>query len=176
MSYIPNQQADTGLYIATTNVWDVSAIYDLDVSSPEFKELFVRLYQNINNIALSLNMKDSGYFVEQEFVTGAAYFNPLTNDDQQLRSVYRRTYNIGPLGAGVTNTPHLLLIQPTWSFTRIYGAASNTTTNNYYPLPFASAGGATNIELRVNGTNIVITNNSGVTFLTCYVVLEYLKF
>ena len=114
----------------------------------------------------------------QEFVTGAQWFNKVQNQtpNQPLRSEYRSVYNVGTLGAGATTVAHNLAITSTWTFTDIYGAASDTTGNNYYPLPFASAAGATNIELRVDGTNIVITNNSGVTFSTCYVVLEYLKY
>ena len=40
-----------GAYVVTTNVWDVSQLYSIDVKSPEFQELLVRLYQNVNNIA-----------------------------------------------------------------------------------------------------------------------------
>ena len=46
MPYIPDQ-VNSGSYIGTTQVWDVSQIYDIEVNSPEFKELIVRLYQNI---------------------------------------------------------------------------------------------------------------------------------
>ena len=50
---------DPGLYIPTTSVWDVSEIYSTDVTKPEFKELLVRMYQNLNNMAMATNNKDS---------------------------------------------------------------------------------------------------------------------
>lgn len=176
MSYIPDQQIDTGQFISTTSIFDVSRLYEVDVTSPEFKELLVRLYQQVNNIAISTNNKKSGYYLQEEFVTSGIYFNPNSSDPLMLRPEFRKTFNVGPVGAGVTNFPHGLTIGATWQFTHIYGAVSDNVGFNYYPLPFASAGGANNIELRVDATNIVITNNSGVNFTSCIVTLEYLKF
>ena len=175
MAYIPDQQINTGQFVSTTNVWDIGRLYDVEINSDEFKELLVRLYQNVNNIALSLNNKESGYYIQEEFVNSGVYFNPTTSDPLQLRPVFRKIINVGAVNAGVTNAAHGLVIASTWSFTRIYGAVSNTTTNNYLPLPWASAAGITNIELSVNAVNVVVTNNSGLTFPTCTVVLEYLK-
>src|SRR5574338_508502 len=134
MPYIPDQQINTGSFIPTTELLDVSQIYSVDVNSLEFKELLVRLYQALNKISLITTNKDSGYYVEEEFVNSQQYFNPTDPSPLKTRGVFRRTYNIGALGAG-----------------------------------------ATNIEIYVDNTNIVITNNSGVAFTDCYVVLEYVK-
>jgi hypothetical protein len=38
------QNVTSGIFVPTTNVWDVSQIYEIDVTSPQFKELLVRLY------------------------------------------------------------------------------------------------------------------------------------
>ena len=57
----------------------------------------------------------------------------------------------------------------------IYGAATNTTTLVGYPLPFASATN-NNIEVSVTATQVLINNNSGVTFTDSQVTLEYCKF
>lgn len=175
MAYIPEQLQNTGLYVQTTQVWELAQIADSKDMSPDLKELLVRLYQQINNIALSLNQKDSALYLNQEFVNGQNYFNLVSTNPLDLRPVFRSVFNIGLLGPGLTNPLHGLPITNTWKFTRIYGVASDTVGFNYYPLPWASAAGATNIELRVNATNIIITNNSGVAFTDCYVVLEYVK-
>jgi len=175
MSYIPNQRQNTGLFIVSTAVFDVARLYEVDVNSEEFKELLVRLYQNVNNIALALNLKESALYLLEEFNTSAQYFDPATNNQLLLRPQFRSTFNIGAVGAGATTVAHGLTIGSTWIFTDIYGALTDNIGNNYYPLPWASAGGATNIELKVNATNIVITNNSGIAFTSCIVTLEYLK-
>lgn len=176
MAYIPDQQINTGNYVGTTQVWDVTQLYSVEVTSPEFKELLVRLYQQINNIALSLNIKDSGYYVQEEFVTGSQLFNPATTDPLQNRPLFRKTIDLGALPAGVTNVAHGLAIVASWRFVKIQGAASDSVGLNYYPLPFASAGGANNIEVRLNATNVVVTNNSGVNFVNGILIVEYAKF
>jgi hypothetical protein len=40
-----------GSFVPTSYVWDVARLYEIDVNSDEFKELLVRLYQNLNLIA-----------------------------------------------------------------------------------------------------------------------------
>lgn len=176
MAYIPDQQFSTGQFVSTTSVFDVGRLYEVEVSSPEFKDLLVRLYQQVNNLSVSSNNKISGYYLQEEFITSANYFNPNSPDPLQLRPEFRKTFNIGALPAGVTNFAHNLAITNTWIFTHIYGAASDNVGSNYYPLPFSSAGGAANIELRVDAVNIVITNNSGINFTSCIVTLAFLKF
>jgi hypothetical protein len=174
MAYIPNQQINTGSFVPTTNVWDVAAISDIDVNSSEFKELLVRLYQNVNNIALVLNTKDSAFYLTQEFSTSQLYFNPISFSQLDLRPGFRILVNTGALAAGAKTVAHGLSPDVNWTFTFINGAASNTGTLIYYPLPFAGAAG-NNIEISVNDTNVLINNASGVTFTDSYVILEYLK-
>jgi hypothetical protein len=172
MAFIIDQQ-NQGSFIPTTGIFEVGRLFEVDVDSPEFKELLARLYQAVNNIANVLNIKDTGYYLESEFTTGALYFNPASDDPNKLRPVFRKVIDMGALAAGVTTVAHGLTIGTTWKFVHIYGAASGTP--NYYPLPFVSAGGATNIEVRVDLTNVIVTNNSGVVFTSSTVVLEYVK-
>ena len=186
MAYIPGAQTNKGNFVGTTSLMDVSQLKETSVTSTEFQELLVRLYQVINNIVLSLNLKESGYYVLEEFVTGAEWFAPSDPRGNTKRQEFRLVMNIGALPPGVTTRAHGLAMQfdpavaSTWMFTEIYGTAAlpNVTAllSNYYPIPWASpAPGTTNIALQVNGTNVVITNNSGVSFTSCYVVLKYVK-
>lgn len=175
MPYIPNQQSNTGWYVPTTAIWDVARLYEVDVGSLEFKELLVRLYQNVNLIALSLNQKETGLYLQEELAISQAFFNATSSNPNELRPCYRLTLDGGALAAGTTNVPHGLTIDSTWVFTHIYGAATDNIGNNYYPLPFASDSGTNNIEMRVDGTNVVIINDSGVAFTASVFILEYVK-
>ncbi len=174
MPFNVDAQINTGLYVATTDVWEISRIEQVDVTSDEFKTLLVRLYQNINNIALALNLKDSAYYIQEQFVNGQQFFPATTDAGASYRAAYRIVIDVGALGAGVTTVAHGLTITAEWTFTRIYGTATDNTLGNYYPIPFAGAAGAY-ISLRVDNTNVVIDNNSGVTFNKCLVILEFLK-
>src|SRR5690606_40889986 len=70
-SYPP--QLNLGAFVPTTNIWDPSELYTLDIQ-PEFRELLVRLYQNLNNMSLLLNLKDTGYYTLEEFLNSQAFF------------------------------------------------------------------------------------------------------
>jgi hypothetical protein len=172
-----------GAFVPTTNVWDVSRLYEVDVKSPEFKELLVRLYQNINNMALVLNIKDSGYYDLDEFVNGQLFFpNPaLSSATQQnalFRQVFRKVINFGALPAapGTKSVAHGIAINSAYSFTRIYATASDQVGLNYIPIPYASPVLANNIELNVDSTNVNITVGSNRSnFTTTFVILEYLN-
>jgi hypothetical protein len=175
MPYIPDQRINQGSFVPTTNVWDVSRLYDIEVTSPEFKELLVRLYQNVNNIALVLNTKVTGYYINEEFVSGKLFFNPASNDPAALRPGFIKTINTGALGAGVTAVNHNIAVTNTFHWMFISGAATNTGTLVGYPITFAGAAG-NNIEVTVSATQVIINNASGVTFTDSQVTLEYVKF
>jgi hypothetical protein len=178
MAFIQDQLINTGSYVPTTNIWDVTRLYEVDITSPEFKELLVRLYQNINNISIVLNTKCTGYYINQQFVSGKLFFNPNAdpiNPAVQLRPGFIMTVNTGALGAGVTAINHNIPVTNTFKWMFISGAATNTSTLVGYPLPFSGAAG-NNIEVSVTATQVLINNNSGVTFTDSQVTLEYCKF
>lgn len=175
-----------GAFVPTSNIWDVSEIYSTEVTSPEFKELLVRLYQNLNNMSLLLNIKDTGYYNNIEFVNSQAYYpNPNLNSSTTtypaLRQVYRKVIRMNPTFATLPNTgtiaiPHGLTPNSSWTFKRIYATASDTTGFNYIPIPYASPTLANNIEIRVDATNVYITTGSNRTnFNDVDIILEYIK-
>ena len=172
-----NNQIKFGSFVPTTNIWDVGQLYEVDVNSDEFKELLVRLYQNVNNIAVVLNTKVTGYYITQQFVSSKLFFNPNArpNDAAQLRPGYIKTINTGALGAGVTAVNHDIPVTNTYKWMFISGAATDTNTIVGYPLPFSGAAG-NNIEVSVTATQVLINNNSGVTFTDSQVTLEYCTF
>jgi hypothetical protein len=90
-----DQQQNTGQFIPTTQVWDIGQLYEVDVNSEDFKELLVRLYQNVNRIALALNTKETGYYLQEEFVSSNSYFHPTSNSQDDLRPSFKKAVNIG---------------------------------------------------------------------------------
>lgn len=171
-----------GAFVPTTQVWDVGDIQNLDVNSPEFKELVVRLYQNINNIALVLNAKDTGIYNTGQFVNSQTWFpNPaLTSASTTFpafRQVFRCVINFGALPNTTTKSvAHGITITSSTTFTRIYATASDTTGLNYVGIPYASTTLANNIQLDVSSTNVTITTGvNRSNFNICYVILEFIQ-
>ena len=178
---MPREQI--GSFIPTTNIWDPTEIYSTEVTSPEFKELLVRLYQNLNLMAINLNNKDTGYYDTSEFVTGQKYFpkpglTSLSGQTPDFRQTYRKVINFGALpNTGTTNVAHGLTVDANTIFTRIYGAVTDPAGLSFLPLPYASSTAANNIELSVNNTNVtIITGSNRSAYTITYIVLEMIKF
>jgi len=182
------EQNNVGLFIDTTQIWDEylqAAQENIDA-----RELFLRLYQNINKIAIALNLKDSGIYSQTEFVNGQLWcpINEITNfagtlgsADAQLnaepRQVYRKTVFCGALLNATPKTiPHNIEVTNTTRFVRIYGAANtiNELPNKLYkPIPCT---GLDPIDLLVDEVNITLTTTTPLAaFNEVWVVLEYLK-
>jgi hypothetical protein len=179
---INNNAFAFGAFVPTTNVWDVGQLYQVDVNSPEFKELLVRLYQNVNNIANVLNLKDTGYYTTQEFVNGQSYFpNPLFNSSTAptatYRQVFRTTVNFGALpNTGTKSVAHNINVTNGFTFTRIYATASDVSGNTYIPIPYVDVLTGNDIQLYVDATNVnIITTSDRTNYTACYVVVEYIK-
>ena len=171
-----NTQANPGAFLPTTSVWDVATLSEIDVNSDEFKELLVRLYQNINNIALAVNIRDAGYYDQTEFVNGQLFFpNPAlsstTAQTPTFRQVFRKVINFGALPNSTSKSvAHGIQITSEYTFTRIYGCASDTVARSYIPLP----SNTTNIV--VDATNVTVTTSSNLAaYATTYIILEYIK-
>ena len=153
----------------------------MDVTSPEFKELLVRLYQNIGSISQVINNKDTGVYNTSEFLCGQIFFpnlNPIAGQPNEFRQVYRKVINFGTLPNTATKTmAHGIAITPGLFFTRIYGTTKDPVANRWLPLPFTSPGAlASAIELWIDGANItVITGSDRTAYTQTYIVLEYLK-
>lgn len=171
-----------GSFIPTTNIWDTSEIYQIDINSVQFRELLVRLYQNINNMAVVVNGKDTGiYDNTSSTVNGQVWFpNPTLNSSTSTvptqRQVFRTVINFGALpNTGAKSVAHNIVCTSSTTFTRIYAAASDTSGFNYAPIPYASPTAANNIQIDVNSTDVTITTGSNRSnFNVCYVILEYL--
>lgn len=175
-----------GGYVITTTIWDPSQIYQANLS-PELTQLFVTMYQNLNLMSLVLNAKETATYPTQfETVTNGAYFpNPAnssaTGIKAALRNVFRTTINFGALPNGTINpvkgVNHNINPTSAFTFTRIYGVASNTTALTYIPLPYVSIAGM-NIEVDVTATQVVVTTTAfdWSAYNVVYFVLEYIKF
>jgi hypothetical protein len=181
-----------GAYIPTSNVWDVGEVQQSNIS-PELKELLVRMYQNLNLMSTSINTRDAGIYGTNEFINGQTFFpNALVSSrsysSPNRRQVYRKVINFGALPNTATKNVRHGIGDPIagcnagFTFTRIYGCASNTAGLLYIPLPYASSVDiAHNIELHVSGAAApndfvtVITGADYSAYTTCYIVLEYLK-
>lgn len=177
MAYLNNTQ-DFGFYVVTTNIWEIQQRLDqVDINSPEFKKLLVDMYQNINKLSLAVNARDNGFNTLQEVVTNQQWFSV---DNSTLSSTQRPSYriviNFGALPNATTKSvPHNIMTTSTLTWTRIQGAATNSSNLNGIPLPFASTMGD-NVQLDVDSTNVNVSTTIDYSeYDISYIILEYLK-
>ncbi len=168
-----------GSTVPTTFVLDVARLSDINVNSDDFKELLVRLYQNLNRMALVLNTKTSGYFPINQFVTGNQWF-PTTAATSLTNALYRPetriVINFGMLpNAGTKSVPHGINVTSQTVWVRIYGTATDPIGLTGIPILYASSVLANNIELNVDATNVNVTTAADYTaYTTTIIVLEFL--
>jgi len=174
---------NTGSFIPTTQVWDISEIYATDVKSAAFKELIVRMYQQLNTIALAINTKDTGYYPQFEMVNSQLWFpdptlSSETTQQPSYRQVIRKVINFGVLpNTGTTSVAHGITFTLKSRITRLYGVATNPSAPSYLSLPYASPTAANNIELNCDGTNVnVITGSNRSAYTTTYIVIEFIRY
>jgi hypothetical protein len=177
-----NPQSEPGLFLETTSIFDVQSIYELDINSEQFKEFLADLKETVNKIALAVNLKDTGYYDQREFVCGQVYFpnpalNSATPQKPTWRQVFRRTYLLNgtlPNNNFVT-IAHGLNITNTYTFTRMYGASTDTVLHNWIELPYVSTTGHI-VEVFGDNINITIrTNYDARAYNVTYIVVEYIK-
>ena len=175
--------SSAGVYLQSTQVWDVTEIKDIDVTKPEFKELLVRLYQNLNQMSFTINNKESSYFDTAETVKGQAFFpNPAYSSSTPTKPEYRQSFNkvinFGALPNSTTKSvAHGIAINSGYTFTRIYGTSTNTTGLTAIPLPYVDPSSLANgILLSVDATNVnVKTAANYSSYNVTYIILEYIK-
>ena len=171
---------EIGVFLPTTQVWDSANIQETNVQSSEFKELVIKLYENNNEMAQIINLKDTGIYDINEFVCGQTFFPTVdssTSKRTAFRQVYRKVINVGALlDTEAKSVAHSLVITDNVIVTRVYGASTDTTGHTYIPLPYSSPTLVDNIELSLDATNVIVTTGKDrKAYDTTYVVVEYLR-
>lgn len=173
---------EKGQLIGTTH------IYDLGKDGAQSKDFVSRLRNNLNNIIIALNDKESGLYSQSEILNGQLFYpdyaivNSSSGTSAQYRQVFRKVIPTGALpNTGTSTTAHGITLLPaagntTFRATRIYGAATDPAARIFLPLPYASPTLNQNISVYVDATNVVITTGINRTaFTDSHVCIEYIK-
>lgn len=180
-----------GLFLPTTSSFDRAVLDSLKPGSPEFKEAFIDLSQAVNDIQKVVNVKESGYYVETEFVNGSLWFKSKSvaaleaqpTQTPQYRQEYTKVVDFGPLpNTGIASQPHGITVTSDVTFTRRTGEATDTAAGAHpavvsIPIPYASNTANNSIETWITATHVFVdvgtVNRSN--FDTTYIVLKYIK-
>lgn len=170
---------DNGLFIPNTEVFNTEQL-NKDMTPAEVANYFYILqFLSYNNLATAINMKETGFYVPVEFVTGQQWFRQSGASPQNPFAFgWRIVVNFGALpNAATKSVAHNItgLTAGQYSWTKIIGTATDAAGNGI-PLPFSSPTLNENIKLDVDITNVNITTAIDYSaFTNCYIILEYLK-
>jgi hypothetical protein len=177
-----DESTGSGLFLPLTQLIDIQAIYSNQELSEDLKQIMIRIVQAFNEYAQAINLKNTGIYDVQEFVTGQVYFpNPangsISADPKIFRQVARIVVDFGALPNNKNQAvPHGLTITADTTFTAIYATATNTTAMTGVPIPITFVASGNIIDLRVDATNVNIqTNFNATAFNVCYVVIEFIQ-
>lgn len=168
-----------GAFVQQTPLFNLQYL-DID---PALKELLVQMNQQINNIAMAVNMKDTGYYDVNEFVCGQVYYpipDPTGQTNFGWRPVMRKVIDwgkqVGPLPNGACfSTPHNIPVINGYFFTHIYGVAADPVNKLFLQFPFVSSTDkAHDIQVDVTATNVEICCGADYSAYTkVNIILEY---
>jgi hypothetical protein len=192
-NYVPDQLGETGLYLQQTPIFDVQALIEAEVSSGEFKELLVRLYQQVNNISIAVNLKTTGLHLKEEYRNGNNYFptekrGNYAPNQLDYRAVFQKEVDFGALpNAATKSVAHNIPISDStvagvnpYICVGLRGFATKPDTAGigirWIPLPYATETANGDIEVYVTATDVVVTTSIDYSaFTKTTFVLEYLK-
>lgn len=155
----------------TTDIFNVNNIESINISSSEFKDLIVKLAQNANKQNLAINSKKSGVLSSLEDLSGCVYEN---------NGSFHKMISFGalPTASATKSVAHGITFATAYKMVKIYGAATNPTTQSMIPLPFAHPTAAQIISLQADATNVIVT--TGATdysaWTETFIFIEYLKY
>ena len=140
-----------------------------DVVPDKWEDGRAFLVEQLKNLALGVNIRVIGWYLDQELLTGKAFIPGSNNvrdgqTSQQYRSILRIVVDVGPITAGVTTVPHNITYDANYEQIELWACATNSTT-------LTSTVFGNSDTIRVIGPNIQITSDG--TYDRCKAYMEY---
>ncbi len=103
-------------------------VYDaIPESWEEAKPFLVEVLKKISN---SVNVKEIGFFLDEELLSGKAFIPGATipgNNPGEYRSVLRKVIDMGALVLGVNSVPHGITFDENFTLIQLWVSATNST-------------------------------------------------
>lgn len=110
------------------------------------------LVETLKKISNAVNLREIGWLLDEELLSGEAFYPSLTSTNQLFRSVLRKVVICSPLSPGANTVAHGINTDVNFTLIKLWVAATNSTT--FYSTVFANSD-----TVNINGGNIVITSD-----------------
>lgn len=141
------------------------------------------IVEQLKRIALAVNVREIGWFLDEEVLSGKAFIPGVTalsnlSTSQVFRQVLRKVIDFGTLpNAGTKSVPHGIVFDNNFTLVQMYAAATDPVAFLALPIPYVDPITLANgIRLDMDATNINIRTAANYTAYTrTSVVIEYLQ-
>lgn len=140
------------------------------------------IVEQLKRISNAVNIREIGWFLDEELLSGKAFIPGSTNPDdagtsQVFRQVLRKVVDFGALpAAGTKSVPHGISFTDNFTLVQMFAAATDPVALTAIPIPYASPTAANNIALDMDSTDVNITVGADQSAYTrCFVTIEYLQ-
>ena len=142
-----------------------------DTAPEKWEEARPFLVEQLRKITNALNVREIGFFLDQELLSGKSFIPGLNNaanggSSQQFRTILRIVVDFGPITAGVHTIAHNITNDANYEQIALWACATNSTT-------LTSTVFGNSDTIRVIGPNIQITSDG--TYNRCKAYLEYIQ-
>ncbi len=143
-----------------------------DVAPETWEEGRGFLIEQLKKIAFAVNIREIGWFLDQELLSGKAFIPGLNNSadggsSQTFRTILRKVIVIPGLVIGANTQPHGIMIDGNFSLIQLFGAATNAMALTGEPIPNGSD------TISYTSTDIIITVASPYT--RAWATIEYIQ-
>jgi hypothetical protein len=154
-----------------------------DVVPENWEEARAFLVEQLKRLALAVNIREIGWFLDEELLSGKAFI-PGTNNvasagtSQTFRTVLRKVVDFGALpAAGTKSVPHGINFDANFSLTFLGGYATDPVAFVAFPLPYADPILLVDaVALTIDATNVNVTVGiDRSSFTRCFVTIEYIQ-
>jgi hypothetical protein len=143
-----------------------------DVAPDKWEEAQPFIVEQLKRLANAVNIREIGWFLDQELLSGKAFFPGINNDgngytSQVFRTILRKVIVFPSLVVGVNNQLHGIMVDANFSLIQLFGAATNATALTGQPIPNGT------MTISYDANNIIITSNAAYT--RAWAVIEYIQ-
>ena len=136
-----------------------------DYMPEKWEEARRPLVEHLKKISNAVNIREIGWFLDQEVLTGQQFIPGNTTNNQEFRTILRVVVDFGSLVIGLNVKPHGVLVDDKFSLINLWGAATDAVLLTGTPI--------NQPNITYDAVNINITATAA--FTRAFAFFEYIQ-
>lgn len=136
-----------------------------DYMPEKWEEARRPLLEHLKKISNAVNIREIGWFLDQEVLAGKQFLPGTTTNNQEFRTILRVVVDFGAISAGPNVRAHGVLVDANFSLIDLWGAATDAVLLTGTPI--------NQPNITYDATNITITATAA--FTRAFAFMEYIQ-